>query len=78
MFRSRAMSTEAKRPRNRQLHLWVCDSDYDFLVALAKERDQSVGATVRRMIRAVQATIARNATTPALRDDGRAKPSSQW
>ncbi len=35
----------------RQVHFWLADDDYRYLVALAQAEELSVGAALRRMIR---------------------------
>jgi hypothetical protein len=37
--------------KRRQCHFWLCDDDHRFLIALARGRDEPVGAVLRRMVR---------------------------
>jgi hypothetical protein len=39
------------RVHRRQLHVWISDADYDFLVRHAEQRDETIGLLVRRLIR---------------------------
>ncbi len=43
--------------RTRQLHIWIGDTDYAFLKQLATSRDETVGAVVRKMIRATRTRV---------------------
>lgn len=43
--------------RTRQLHVWIGDTDYDFLKEFAMSRDETIGAVVRKMIRATRTRI---------------------
>jgi hypothetical protein len=38
----------------RQLHFWVTERDYQFVASLAAENEDTIAATVRRMIRSVR------------------------
>jgi hypothetical protein len=39
----------------QQLHFWITLRDYAFLKALAQERDESVGAVLRGLVRLIRA-----------------------
>jgi hypothetical protein len=43
--------------RTRQLHIWIGDTDYEFLKEFATSRDETIGAVVRKMIRATRTRI---------------------
>jgi hypothetical protein len=43
--------------RTRQLHIWIAHTDYEFLKRFATSRDETIGAVVRKMIRATRTRI---------------------
>lgn len=49
-------------PKTRQLHLVISDADLEFLRTLAKERDESIAAIIRRLIRAVRSNSRQRAS----------------
>jgi hypothetical protein len=44
-----------------QLHIWISEDDRQFLEATARDRDESVSATLRRVIRALRRSGGPNA-----------------
>lgn len=38
----------------RQLHFWVTEADYEFVCSVAADNEETIAATVRRMIRAAR------------------------
>lgn len=38
-------------PKQKQLHIWLSETDHEFLSAYAADRGEAMGATVRRLIR---------------------------
>jgi hypothetical protein len=41
----------AQKIGGRQLHLWITEADYEFILSVAAENEETIAATVRRMIR---------------------------
>jgi hypothetical protein len=37
--------------RQHQLHVWIMDEDHHFLLSYTAERGETVGTTIRRLIR---------------------------
>ena len=52
-----------------QLHLWTRPEDVVYLRQIAAERDQTVSAVVRSMVRAYRRSRAAQANEPAGRDE---------
>jgi hypothetical protein len=38
------------RQRRRQLHVWLSDADYEFITTMARRREETIAAVVRRII----------------------------
>lgn len=46
-------STKRTQPR-RQLHVWLSESDYEFLEEISSSRDETIAAFVRRVIKSLK------------------------
>jgi hypothetical protein len=51
--------------KRKQLHLWLCESDHAFLIRQAAERDEAIGAVVRRLIRSWRQSLGPSPTAAA-------------
>ena len=51
--------------KRKQLHLWLSESEHAFLIRHAAERDEAIGAIVRRLIRSWRQSVERSSTTAA-------------
>jgi hypothetical protein len=52
----------APKPRSRQLHVWVTEEEYLFLVQFAEARDEAVGQIVRRLVRRLREQVTAMST----------------
>ena len=57
------------RPTLVQLHVWTRPEDVTYLRQIAAERDQTVSAVVRSIVRAYRRSRAAQAAEPAGRDE---------
>ena len=48
--------------KRKQLHLWLSEADHAFLLRHAAERDEAIGAIVRRLIRSWRHSVGPSAT----------------
>ncbi len=51
--------------KRKQLHLWLSETDHAFLIRHAAERDEAIGAIVRRLIRSWRQSVGPSSTTAA-------------
>lgn len=63
----------AAMPKHKQLHVWLTDTDHEFVTQYARERDQTAGAVVRRLIRSLQQAQRQRSPGSSSQDD----PSTQ-
>ncbi len=63
--RARNLPSPTPRTRQKQLHLWLSDREYDALRSLATASDESISVIVRRLIRhlARQSDLSSHGTT---------------
>lgn len=52
------VSTSSTRSRRRQVHFWLSEREHGWLSALAGRHDESVAATLRRLLRAAASDAA--------------------
>jgi hypothetical protein len=54
----------ATRLREHQLHVWISDDDRAFLLDYAEDRGETVGMTIRRLIRRLKCQSSQAAAVP--------------
>jgi hypothetical protein len=43
----------AKRTRRRQVHIWLSDREYAWLRSVARDHDESLSGTIRRVLKSL-------------------------
>lgn len=56
-------------PRRKQLHIWLSDGDHEFLTRYARQRDETIGVIVRRLVRHLKQPHRPMSASPTLDDE---------